>query len=334
MSAPLRATNEQIVDAYRETGSIWKAGKQLGLAGQSVHERLVAIGHPIAGRSWTAEEESELLELLTRGVTVAEAARRLGRTFNGVAVKASRQGIRVARNHEVKLPRGAGYDKVSTLRHVAALERSGVPVTRYARTHGLSVEPFVQALQRYAPARWEIYLKAHSELPERECPYCHRIFIPMNGKQIYCKRKCAADARADRSYFGGNRRRTIGLDAGICQICGRKNPKGLSSHHVFGRENDLDGEALIALCRGCHRLVTSLAASPRVLDDESGIEGLLAFAWLRRHGAKDLPPGHGIRVIVEFDIEPDEEPPPDQTSIYDEIVTHAEEAYEKSEAKT
>ncbi len=304
MSAPLRATNEEIIDAYRATGSVWRAGKRLGLAGQSVHERLVAIGHPMNGRNWTVDEEAELHSLLVSGVTLGEAARRLGRTFNGAATKASRLGVQVKRNHEVKLPRGAGYDKASILRHLKALEAAQIPATRYARAHGLAVEPFVQALQRHAPERWEAYVREHSKVPERDCPYCERIFIPANGKQIYCTRKCGTDARTDAAYFNGNRRATIGLAAGICQVCGRRDPKGLSSHHILGRENDLEAIALIALCRGCHKLITELAART-LLDDEAAIESLLGLAWLRRHGT-GLSPGHGLRTIVEFDIEPDD----------------------------
>jgi hypothetical protein len=41
---------EEIVSAYLRTGSVWKAGKLLGMAGQSVHERLRAIGHPLSNR--------------------------------------------------------------------------------------------------------------------------------------------------------------------------------------------------------------------------------------------------------------------------------------------
>ena len=304
MTATLRATNEQIVEAYRATGSVWRAGKQLGLAGQSVHERLVAIGHPMAGQKWTPDEETELHSLLAGGVTLGEAARRLGRTFNGAAMKASRLGVKVKRNHEVKLPRGAGYDKASMLRHLKALETAKIPATRYARAHGLAVEPFVQALQRYAPERWETYVREHSNVPERDCPYCGRIFIPANGKQVYCTRKCGSDARADAAYFNGNRRATIGLIEGICQVCGRRDPKGLSSHHILGRENDPEAVALIALCRGCHKLITELAARA-LLDDEAAIESLLGLAWLRRHGL-GLSPGYGLRTIVDFSVEVDD----------------------------
>ena len=60
MSAPLRVTTEQIVEAYRRTGSVWKAARTLGVVGQSVWERLRAIGPPMANKRWTADELREM----------------------------------------------------------------------------------------------------------------------------------------------------------------------------------------------------------------------------------------------------------------------------------
>lgn len=40
----MKATNDQIVKAYRELGSVWLVGDRLGMCGQSVHERLQKIG--------------------------------------------------------------------------------------------------------------------------------------------------------------------------------------------------------------------------------------------------------------------------------------------------
>ncbi len=48
-----KATNQEIIDAYKATGSIWRAAKALGLCGQSVWERLRALGYPIASRKWS-----------------------------------------------------------------------------------------------------------------------------------------------------------------------------------------------------------------------------------------------------------------------------------------
>src|SRR3989442_4726231 len=54
-----RVTNEELVAAYKDTGSIWKAGKRLGLCGQSVHERLRRLGYEMTHQSWTVEGVAE-----------------------------------------------------------------------------------------------------------------------------------------------------------------------------------------------------------------------------------------------------------------------------------
>ncbi|KKK49962.1 hypothetical protein LCGC14_3129780, partial [marine sediment metagenome] len=45
-----KATNSQIIEAYSKHGNIWKAAKDLGMCGQSVHERLVKLGIKCEGR--------------------------------------------------------------------------------------------------------------------------------------------------------------------------------------------------------------------------------------------------------------------------------------------
>lgn len=295
-----RATIEEIVTAYRATGSVWKAGKRLGLAGQSVHERLRAIDYPLGGRQWSSDEEQELAALLTASVTLGEAARRLGRTFNAVACKASELELRVKHSPAPKLPRGAGYDKASVRRHVTALEAFAGSFTQYARAHGLPVETLAQACQRHFPDWWINYVASRSDLPSKSCEYCERVYIPSNGKQQFCTRKCAADARNDRDYFGGRRRETLGLAEGVCQLCGREQHKGLSSHHAIGKEHDPDNASLIALCAGCHKLV-EMAAARKFVNDEAAWETLIQLAWLRHHGGR-MPEDHDT-LHVTLDIQ-------------------------------
>ena len=140
-----KVSNEQIVDAYSRTGSVWKAGKELGICGQSVHERLAAIGYKMPGRKWTDDEKDELVRLIANQVTAGEAARRLGRTFAAVTCMLNEIGVTGYKAKQPKkLPRGAGYDKASMARHLKAIEDSGVPATRYCRSHGINIDNFVQ----------------------------------------------------------------------------------------------------------------------------------------------------------------------------------------------
>lgn len=278
-----KASTEAIVAAYRETGTVWKAALKLGLAGQSVHERLRAIDYPMARRTWTAEETAELGRLMANGLTISDVAHQLGRTYAGVACRASRTSNPSTRERPRKIPRGVGYDKVSVARHLKALEASGAKVTLYARANGLEVNLLVLALQRHFADRWQSYLATHSPLPAKVCEYCEVTFVPANGKQRFCTRACGSRANTDRDYFGGNRRNTVGLAEGVCQLCGRTDAKGLSSHHVLGKENDPGNYELVALCAGCHQVVSHLGGRAFV-DDPRAWEALIALAWTRRHG--------------------------------------------------
>jgi len=299
-----RYSNEEIIAAYKATGSVWAAGKALGMAGQTIHKKLTALGYPMAHAAWTDDEIAELASLTEAGVRIGEIADRLGRSYAAVAVRASRAGLKSAAPRERKVPRGAGYDKVSTLRNMKELESCDLGVTRFARAKGLRVDNLVLALQKHCPERLEAYTRTHSTIPEKVCAYCGGTFFPANGKQRFCGRKCQSTSRSDADYFGGRRRETVGLAEATCQLCGRQGVPGLSSHHVFGKENDPDNNMLVALCRGCHKVITILGGR-YFTDDETSWESLISLAWLRKHGdlyAAGQMEGLSLRVSVELEV--------------------------------
>jgi len=289
-----RFTSEEVVAAYRETGSVWKAAKRLGLCGQTVHERLLGLGVPLFGRKWSQAEIDEL-GALAETCTIGEIARRLGRPYTAVAAKLSSLEIRVVRQKSRKIPRGAGFDAKSVRLHMKALDSYKGGITQYCRMHSLTVDLLIAAIQRDNEAWWKAYVNAHSDLAQKTC-YCGRVFVPLNAKQATCSRKCQSDSRSDRQYFNGNRRATIGLAQGICQLCARADIKGLSSHHVFGRENDPDGRFLVALCPGCHQIVSHLAGR-RFIEDVSGWENLINLVMLRH--TNGTVPGYYTTVDME-----------------------------------
>jgi hypothetical protein len=302
MPAPKRVTGEEVVAAYRSTGSVWKAAKRIGVAGQSVWERLKLLGYRMPGAKWS-EAESDELRALAGQCTIGDIAARLGRPYTSVATKLSRMGL--AGGHygnrvKHKIPRGAGFDKATTERRLGELERFGGALRQFCRMHGLSIEVFVQAVQRNFPDRWLSYTKGHTNLGERPCSYCGAIFFPLTNKQVNCTRACASRRRTDQSYFGGKRRNTIGLAEGVCQLCGKQKLRGLSSHHVLGKENDPDNDVLIALCMGCHKVVT-LLASRTFVDDTRIWENLISLVIARRWADKAPEAAEVVTVGVEID---------------------------------
>ena len=296
---PMKATNEQIIAAYRETGSVWRAAQQLGMVGQSVHERLRKLGYSLPGERWSEDELHELRQLV--GVcTIGEIARRLGRPYGGTATKISQLGLAVGNYHgQQKIPRGVGLDKANVKKLVRELHSYKGTLSAFSRLHGLRIELFVVAAQKHFPEEWERYTREHAVAPPKACPYCGRDFYPMSGKQKVCSRECAGHQRSDKKHFGGNRRNTIGLAEGVCQLCGRTGRR-LSSHHLVGKQNDPDNEFLIALCSGCHQMVGILAAHPWCEDTEK-LEALIALALIRRTGAENGTGHPGFYTYVEIE---------------------------------
>jgi len=289
-----KVTNEQVVAAYRETGSIWKAATKLGIVGQSVWERLRAIGYPMAKRNWSVEEVEHLRQMVGR-LTIGGMSQTLGRPYAGVAGKLSELGISAGpgpRNR--KIPRGAGFDKRAVLKHMKALGSARDGFTRYCRRVTLSPDLLAKAIQRLDKEWWNRYVSTQSDLPKRECEYCKEAFIPFSSKQRFCRRDCTITAHQDRNYFGGKRRSTIGLAEGICQLCERSVTKGLSSHHIYGKENDAGNEHLIALCQGCHHIVSGISGR-NFVDEPKGWENLISLVMMRRKQSR------GTYVCVEME---------------------------------
>lgn len=305
-----RVSAEDVVQAYQETGSGWAAGKKLGITGGSVYERLSKLGYKVSNPQWTDDEFAELERLVDARVTMSEIAARLGRPFAGVAAKASRNGLHVrkGRSARTKLPRGVGYDKESTRKNLNLYYNYSGTVTKFARSQGLGVESLVQAFQKHFPEEWGGYVASHNIGETRTCEYCQEYYFPQNGKQRFCTRKCSFDSRRDHEYFGGKRRTAIGWGEKTCQLCERSNIKGLSAHHVLGKENDPEDTYLITVCTGCHQIITLLAGKKReFVDDPSKWESLISLVWIRRHGDDGFPPDAAVRIGVDIEYEESDE---------------------------
>lgn len=276
------------------------------MAGQSVHERLRRLEYPLRARKWT---ESELAELrkLAGTTSISEIAHKLGRPYSGVALKISRLGLAhtpTSYRRQKKIPRGSGYTKEATKRWLKELEEHEGSLRQFVQARGLSIDLFVTALQRYQPEFWDQFSQEHGLEPQ-SCAYCGLTYYPMTARQKTCSRKCQADKRRDEQYFGGKRRQALGLLDKTCQLCLRQVEKGLSAHHLLGKENDPDNNYLVALCPGCHQLVGILGGR-KFAEDPSAWERLIVFVLNRRLADREGP-YVGAEAYVELDwLSPDD----------------------------
>lgn len=94
--ANLKATDAQINAAYAATGSVWLASEQLGMCGQSVHERLVKLGTIKPINVFTAEDAKYLKDHYTAYVNsgkLNELAAKMGRTRQFLCRQAKALGL-------------------------------------------------------------------------------------------------------------------------------------------------------------------------------------------------------------------------------------------------
>lgn len=297
----MRVETQDIIEAYKATGSVWKAAELLGISGQTVHARLKGLGLTSRQR-WTPEEEGALEQMVRAHQSLSYIADHLGRSYAAVACKVNELGIDATpRPRPKKIPRGQGYDKKSMAAHLRIIDEQNIPVTKYARQNRTKVDTFVAAIQRHFPEWWEEYSKRVSYLDaEKTCPYCGATFWPTNVRQTYCSRNCQNQRRADDDYFGGKRRETYGLAENTCQMCLRRPNRGLSSHHVLGKENDPENTWLVALCSGCHQIITLLGG--RTWNREQW-EAIISLATLRRNGKEIARLGERAAIEVCVDLE-------------------------------
>lgn len=297
-----RTTNEEVFEAHRETGSIWRAAERLGLTGQAVHARLVSAGYKVGNR-WT-ENDVERLRALAPNMTISQLTESLGRSYAAIACKLNDIGASPKKRYEKKRKSKSDYEvRAETERHIKAIEAQSGHVTTYCRSVGINIETFARRAEKHFPDWWKEYREAHSKLDPTVCPGCSDSFTPFSAKQKYCTRKCREDSKVDAEYFGGRRSSALGFKQNKCILC-HETKKNMNVHHVYGKENDPDNSGLVLLCSGCHQIVGQLGGREYSEEDWNT---LVLLATSRRYGA-DLMANRAMRVeahvevrLVEYD---------------------------------
>lgn len=183
------------------------------------------------------------------------------------------------------------------------MRKDGSFVTWYAKANKLNLDTFILAATQYGhtagfPQIWE-----DPKLITETCVECQECYWPARKGSRFCSSLCGSRSRMDAEYFGGNRKNTVGLADSVCQLCERTVSTGLSSHHIYGKGNDEGNEFLLALCKGCHAIVSELALK-KWCGSTPQLERLLWLAYTQRNGADLIKlrqeQGAGVKVEVSF----------------------------------
>ena len=163
MNTKLKATDQQIIDAYNKTHNIWKVGELLGMCGQSVHERLKRLGVNLNNRPFTEKDFLTLKEFYTthelkRGSgELQEIADKLGRTKQFISRKAKQLGLTkknrslTEENIRIRAKKVKEYIKIK-----------GHPKGFLGKHHHFTKNQKAQIIQKILETRYKNEIKNHS----------------------------------------------------------------------------------------------------------------------------------------------------------------------------
>lgn len=99
-----KVNNEELIAAYKQTGSVWKAAEIVGMCGQSVYERLSKLGIINRMNLWTLDDDKVLLENYKKYKdenNLDLLAAQLGRTKQFICRKARTLGLTDRKDHHM-----------------------------------------------------------------------------------------------------------------------------------------------------------------------------------------------------------------------------------------
>lgn len=91
-----KVSDDVLLESYSRTGNVWEVGKEVGMCGQSVHERLVRLGKITKMNVFTDAEKTILLneyEAFKNKGRLDDLAKKMGRTKQFVCRQAKKLGL-------------------------------------------------------------------------------------------------------------------------------------------------------------------------------------------------------------------------------------------------
>lgn len=153
-----KASDKEIKEAYKRLGSVWKVAEELGMCGQSVHERLVKMGESKHINVLTKDEEEMLLReyIPYRDAGKLDTlAAKMGRTKQYICRQAGKLGL-TDKNTDSKYLRV--WDNLEDEILYSLMEKyshSQGTVAEFCKRHGYGSVGFERECSKRFPAEWE-----------------------------------------------------------------------------------------------------------------------------------------------------------------------------------
>lgn len=158
MAYPKKVSDAELIEAYERTGSVWKTGKEVGLCGQSVHERLQKLGKAKHVNIFTEEEKNTLRDCYTvyrDAGKLDDLAQKMGRTKHFICRKAKELGLTDKNCKREYVSTWKYADSETLILILRDIVASGKTITEYCESKGYSSVALWKAFLEKTPAEYE-----------------------------------------------------------------------------------------------------------------------------------------------------------------------------------
>nr|WP_314638541.1 hypothetical protein [uncultured Olsenella sp.] len=163
-----KATDGQIRESYARLKNVWKVAEELGMCGQSVHERLKRMGVDTSANQFTKDDERYLAEryLMYRDAGQLQIlADEMGRTKQFICRKAGTLGLTDPKHARSYARTWAQVSEAVLAPLWDQFKRSRKGVGAFCRSRHYNVQSFTDAMRRCFPDEYDTVIE--SKRPRR-----------------------------------------------------------------------------------------------------------------------------------------------------------------------
>lgn len=170
MSNAPKATNQQIRSAYSKLRSVWKVGALLGMSGQTVHGRLVAMGERRFMPKFNDADRDRLrrdyLKHRDTG-TLAALAKSMGRTRQFICRQARTLGLTSYKHQKRYMSKWKYMTEAEARTIMDNFKAARMGMGTYCRVHGYDDLGFSRTLSGFFPDEWEHVIESKTPLSSK-----------------------------------------------------------------------------------------------------------------------------------------------------------------------
>lgn len=163
MANSQKASDQQILDSYSRTKSVWRTGKDLGMCGQSIHERLERMGESTPPNLFSEEDRKRIERdyLIYRDAgRLNDLAKEIGRTKHFLCRQAKYLGLTDPKHPRYSTSKWKYMPEATARVLFEHFKSTSLGLGQYCKRYGYDDLGLSKTMKKYFPDEYECVIEA------------------------------------------------------------------------------------------------------------------------------------------------------------------------------